>query len=75
MLYTEYVKFLKNYKINLFDYQYRISYNEIFNNYKFNQNGGGDKNYNVLNNKSIEDIKMIVNISLSSNPQYISLLL
>lgn len=73
MLYQDYVKFLKNYNINLFDYQYRISYNEIFNNNTIIQTGGS--RHNLLKYKNKEDIMMIVNVSLSSNPQYISLLL
>jgi hypothetical protein len=73
MLYSEYVKFIKNYNINLFDYQYRISYNEIFNNNNHIQTGGS--RYNILNTKSKKEIMMIINVSLSSNPQYISLLI
>jgi hypothetical protein len=74
MLYRDYINFLKNYNINLFDYQYRISYNEIFKNNNLNQTGGGSSN-NILLNKSKNDIETIINLSLSSNPQYISLLL
>ncbi len=66
MKYIDFVNYLKSNNINLFDHDYRISYNNIniyYNNYlnnNNNQTGGGS-----------DDLKLIVNLSLSSNPQYL----
>ena len=38
MNYSEYIKFLNKKNINLFDYDARISYHKIFNNYNKNVN-------------------------------------
>lgn len=65
MNYKEYIKYLKSNNIILFDHDYRISFNNI-NNYMNNNKqmtGGGE----LLFDK--EELKMIVNIALSSNPQ------
>jgi hypothetical protein len=67
MKYIDFVNHLKSNNIILFDHDYRISYNNIniyYNNYlnhdSNNQIGGGPN-----------DLKLIVNLSLSSNPQYL----
>jgi hypothetical protein len=63
MLYTEYLKILNDNNIQLFDHEKRISFYNI-NYYKFKneQTGGGY----LKNNKNF---KIIIDISLSSNPQ------
>ncbi len=68
MKYIDFVNHLKSNNIILFDHDYRISYNNIniyYNKY-LNQNNnnqsGGAKN---------DDLNLIVNLSLSSNPQYL----
>ena len=75
MKYCEFVNILKNKGIDLFDYEYRISYNNInnFNNiYNFNNNeqkgGGKDKVKQMFEYKDKNDLNIIVNLSLSSNP-------
>lgn len=63
MLYSEYIKILKDNNIKLFDHEKRISFYNI-NYFKFNneQKGGGY----LIENKNL---KNIIDISLSSNPQ------
>ena len=65
MNYKEYIDLLNKNNIKLFDYEKRISFYNL-NNYKFNYNqtGGGVK----LNNKTKNEIKNIIDISLSSQP-------
>lgn len=72
MEYSEYVKFLNNKNIILFDHDYRISYHNIFKRLPLQQTGGGN---NILENKSIDEIKTIVNVATSSNHQYVYSLL
>ncbi len=72
MNYKQYIKYLKSNNIILFDHDYRISYNNINNYMAFKKlmTGGAKKNSSkLLFNK--EDLEMIVNIALSSNPQYL----
>ena len=70
--YIDYVNYLKKNNIVMFDHDYRISYNKL-NNEKFvnkyinNQTGGGTI--------SQENLRNIVNLSISSNPQYLFLYL
>ncbi len=65
MKYIDFVNYLKSNNINLFDHDYRISYNNIniyYNNYLNNNHQvGGSNNH----------LETIVNISLSSNPHYL----
>jgi hypothetical protein len=65
MIYKEYIDLLDKNNIKLFDYEKRISFYNL-NNYKFNYNqtGGGIK----LNNKTENELKSIINVSLSSQP-------
>jgi hypothetical protein len=72
MKYKEYIKYLKSNNIILFDYDYRISYNNIKIYYNINNinnnnklSGGGNNNHNIHN------IHTIINIALSSNPHYL----
>jgi hypothetical protein len=80
MKYLDFVNHLKLNNIILFDHDYRISYNNIniyYNNYlnnnylnnnylnNYNQSGGGKSSYND------DNLNLIVNLSLSSNPQYL----
>ena len=74
MEYKDYIKYLKSNNIILFDHDYRISYNNIkiyYNinnlNNKNNLIGGGNNNDHHNNN----NIHTIINIALSSNPQYL----
>jgi hypothetical protein len=84
MKYKDYIKYLKSKNIILFDHDYRISYNNIkiyynINNLNNNHNliGGGNTNHqNNNNNNDIHydihyDIHTIINLALSSNPQYL----
>lgn len=67
MKYIEYIQLLNKNNIKLFDHDKRISFNNIklFDiNIGLEQKGGGDK----LNNKSKVELKNIVDISLSSQP-------
>ena len=67
MNYQEYVKFLNQNNIKLFDYQYRISYDNIIRNrINIEQIGGGNGNF--LQNKSKDELLLIVNIANSSQP-------
>ena len=69
MKYIDYINHLKSNNIILFDHDYRISYNNIktYYNLKY-QIGGGDKNIKIAN-LDIDNLKMIINIALSSNPK------
>ncbi len=72
MKYIDYVKYLKSQNIILFDHDYRISFNNI-NNYYNNINnnemvGGG---FNKLKNINIDKLIDIINVSISSNPEYL----
>jgi len=71
MKYSNFIKILNNKDIYLFDHEYRISYFNIVNNLNSNLNSnnqvGGGK-YNFLNNKSKDDLLLIINIANSSNP-------
>jgi hypothetical protein len=83
MKYIDFVNHLKSNNIILFDHDYRISYNNIniyYNNYLNNNYLNNNYlNNNYLNNKNNQsgggnndtDLKLIVNLSLSSNPQYL----
>jgi hypothetical protein len=68
--YIQFINYLKKNNIIMFDHDYRISYNRL-NNEKFinkyinNQTGGGSQN----------ELKNIVNLSVSSNPHYVFLYL
>lgn len=69
MIYSDYVKFLKEKNINLFDHEYRISYKYLIN-FKPNnkqQIGGG----NYLYNKSNKELLYLINITNSQYPNYI----
>jgi hypothetical protein len=67
MNYKDYIKYLKLNNIILFDHDYRISFYNIKNYMNINkQMTGGGK---LIFNK--EELEMIVNIALSSNPQYL----
>jgi hypothetical protein len=72
MNYKQYIKYLKTNNIILFDHDYRISFNNI-NNYmafkKLMTGGAKKKDSKLLFNK--KELEMIVNIALSSNPQYL----
>ena len=72
MKYKHYIKYLKSNNIILFDHDYRISLNNV-NNYLNNtsQTGGGKINKNNLLIFNKEELQMIINISLSSNPHYL----
>jgi hypothetical protein len=74
MKYTDYIKYLKSQDIILFDHDYRISFNNINNYYRDNllqnnMNGGGNniKLKNINKDKLID----IINVSISSNPEYL----
>ena len=71
MKYIDYINHLKSNNIILFDHDYRISYNNINNyyniSYSLNKKGGGDK----LIKLNKDDLKIVVNLSLSLNPQYL----
>jgi hypothetical protein len=72
MNYKDYINYLKSNNIILFDHDYRISFNNI-NNY-LNlpiQTGGGKINKKNLLIFKKEELEMIVNIALSSNPHYL----
>lgn len=76
MKYLDYINYLKSNNIILFDHDYRISYNNIKYYYKSNnlsQMGGGEKPAKITKLNS-ENLNMIVNLSLSSNPHYLSIL-
>ena len=70
MKYIEFLNYLKNNNIILFDHDYRISYNNINNYYNINKmmTGGGNNKLFKLNKNELEQI---VNIALSQNPQYL----
>ena len=65
MNFQEYISVLSKNHIKLFDFEKRISFQNI-KNYKFNYNqkGGG-----IINSKSKDELLNIINISLSSNPK------
>jgi hypothetical protein len=71
MKYIEYLKYLKNNNIILFDHDYRISYNNINNYYNINKMTGGGKSNNNLFRLNKNELEQIVNIALSQNPQYL----
>jgi hypothetical protein len=78
MKFIDYKRLLEKNNIILFDHDYRISYYNInnFNNLKSNNNmiGGGDYNsfvINLLKEKNTNDLRSIVQMSLSSNPLYL----
>lgn len=73
MKYSDYINFLNEKNINLFDHDARISYHQIFNNYNNNQQYGGGNH--ILSNKSIDELKLIINIATSSNPHFLYSLL
>lgn len=65
---TDYINFLKNKNIILYDYEYRISHFKIKKILSINQNGGSSFNNNFFfKNKSNEEIKYILNVSMSNN--------
>ena len=71
MDFKKFRKILEKNNIKLFDYEYRISYNRIFNMNKIcnqnNQYGGGDINSNIFKLKSKNNLENIINYSLSKN--------
>ncbi len=71
MKYIDYINHLKSNNIILFDHDYRISYNNIkqYYNKMKNQTGGGKNN--KLSNLNKDELECVVNIALSSNPQYL----
>jgi hypothetical protein len=71
MKYIEYLNYLKNNNIILFDHEYRISYNNINNYYNINKMTGGGKSNNKLFILNKDELIQIVNIALSQNPQYL----
>lgn len=68
MKYIDYVKYLKSKNIHLFDFDYRISYDNIINiynnkfNLQFNMSGGGN---NILQKYDDIMLRNIVDVSLS----------
>lgn len=68
MIYSEYVKFLKKNDINLFDYEYRISYKYLFS-LKQNKDQVGGGNY--LYSKNKKELLYLINITTSQNPNYV----
>jgi hypothetical protein len=73
MKYINYINHLKSNNIILFDHDYRISYNNIKNYYykKHIQTGGGNTPKNRLSHLNKDDLEFVVNLALSSNPQYL----
>ena len=71
MKYIEYLNYLKNNNIILFDHDYRISYNNIINYYNINKMTGGGINNNKLFRLNKSELEQIVNIALSQNPHYL----
>lgn len=69
MKYIDYVNYLKSNNINLFDYEYRISYNNILYYNTTQQTGGGDM---IIKKYDITQLKNIIDISLSQFPHYIA---
>jgi hypothetical protein len=67
MKYIDYINYLKSNNINLFDYEYRVSYNNILY-YNMKQTGGGDM---IIKKYDIDELKDIINISLSEYPHYL----
>ena len=67
MKYIDYVNHLKSNNIILFDHDYRISYNNI--NIYYNKYLNNNSKSQIGGNKY--DLKLIVNLALSSNPQYL----
>jgi hypothetical protein len=74
MKYIEYLNYLKKNNIVLFDHDYRISYNNINNYYNINKMTGGGKSSNKLFILNKDELEQIVNIALSQNPQYLTLI-
>ncbi len=74
MKYTNYLNYLKSNDIILFDHDYRISYNNINNYYKQQFGGSNSNNLNNINrlfNLNKNELEKVINIALSSNPQYL----
>jgi hypothetical protein len=73
MKYIDYINHLKSNNIILFDHDYRISYNNIKNYYykKHIQTGGSNTKKNRLSHLNKDDLEFVVNLALSSNPQYL----
>ena len=71
MKYIEYLNYLKNNNIILFDHDYRISYNNVNNYYNINKMTGGGKSNNKLFRLNKNELEQIVNIALSQNPHYL----
>ncbi len=70
MDYIDYVNYLKSKNINLFDHDYRISYNNIMIYMKNRTNvmtGGGF----FLNKYDDGQLRMIINVATSHNPNYL----
>ncbi len=73
MKYIDYINHLKSNNIILFDHDYRISYNNIkhyYNKIK-NQTGGGNSSCKKISHLNKDDLECVINIALSSNPQYL----
>ncbi len=73
MKYIDYINHLKLNNIILFDHDYRISYNNIKNYYTIKkvQLGGGNKHSIKFSQLNKDDLNLVVNLALSSNPQYL----
>ncbi len=71
MKYINYLNYLKENNIILFDHDYRISYNNIKNYYNINNNFSGGGTGHKLLSLSKNELEQVINISLSQNPQYL----
>ncbi len=73
MKYIDYINYLKSNNIILFDHDYRISYNNIkhYYNKKMYQTGGGNSHSNKISHLNKDDLELVINLALSSNPQYL----
>ena len=71
MKYIDYINHLKSNNIILFDHDYRISYNNIKHYYNKNKNQTGGGYNSKLSHLNKDDLDSVVNLSLSSNPQYL----
>ena len=68
MEFKDFKKILKQKNINLFDHDYRIAYHVLTNG---EQKGGGCSK-NIFNNKTNNEIKDIIDLSLSDNFYFLS---
>lgn len=63
MEFKDFKKILKQKNINLFDHDYRIAYHVLTN----GEQKGGGYSKNIFNNKTNNEIKDIIDLSLSDN--------